>query len=160
MSLVSEQWAASRANLRRVFFIDSENGITGLIEGVQYLNSTDKVIVFHRDDIPQGTRARICKTPATVEWVACVDPKMKNSMDVQIIAELPPSLKRIGSIPPISSATTRGTSLRSTTSRRPRAAEDMHSSGYRASSASSSIPPSGSWRRCARRNPSRSLDIP
>lgn len=93
MSLVSEQWAASRANPQRVFFIDSENGITGLIEGVQYLNSTDKVIVFHRDDIPQGTRARICKTPATVEWVACVDPKMKNSMDVQIIAELSAQLE-------------------------------------------------------------------
>ena len=93
MSLVSEQWAASRANPRRVFFIDSENGITGLIEGVQYLNSTDKVIVLHRDDIPQGTRARICKTPATVEWVACVDPKMKNSMDVQIIAELSAQLE-------------------------------------------------------------------
>lgn len=73
---------------RRAFFIDSENGITTLIEGVEYLNEQDEVLVFHRNNLPEKVRLRLCMSAARVEWIACVDPNVKNSMDVQIIADM------------------------------------------------------------------------
>ncbi len=73
---------------QRAFFVDSENGINSLIEGIENLNRSDRVVVFHRNAVPKNAQLRIEMCPAAVDWIACVDPGVKNSMDVQIIAEL------------------------------------------------------------------------
>lgn len=73
---------------QRVFFIDSENGIERLIEGCENLNPDDLVLVFIRASASNKVKEALSLSPARVEWVACVDPKVKNSMDVQIIVEL------------------------------------------------------------------------
>ncbi len=73
---------------QRAFFIDSENGLSQLIKGVELLDRSDKVIVFYRDNIASNSRVKIEMSAPMTEWVACVDPGIKNSMDVQIIAEL------------------------------------------------------------------------
>ena len=72
----------------RLFFIDSENGFERLIDGCEDLNSVDCIIVFHRGGVPKKPKARIEACPAKIEWVTCVDPGVKNSMDFQIVAEL------------------------------------------------------------------------
>lgn len=71
----------------RAFFVDSENGAKDLLEGVEYLNPSDMVIVFHRGSFPNVLRNQLEMSPARIKWVQCVDAKVKNSMDVQIIAD-------------------------------------------------------------------------
>lgn len=72
---------------QRAFFIDSENGIDVLIEGCERLGKHDTIIVFHRNPILNKARIRLDLCPATVEWITCLDPGIKNSMDFQIVAE-------------------------------------------------------------------------
>lgn len=72
----------------RAFFIDSENGAAKLLEGMEFLTRSDTVVVFHRDNFPADLKNKLELGPASVEWVKCVDRGVKNSMDVQIIAEL------------------------------------------------------------------------
>lgn len=72
----------------RAFFIDSENGAERLLEGMEFLTHSDLVIVFHRGNFPVGLKSKLELGPSAVEWIKCVDPGVKNSMDVQIIAEL------------------------------------------------------------------------
>ncbi|BAK45587.1 TfoX/Sxy family DNA transformation protein [Eggerthella sp. YY7918] len=72
----------------RAFFIDSENGAEKLLEGMEFLTRSDTVIVFHRDNFPAELKNRLELGPSAVEWIKCVDRGVKNSMDVQIIAEL------------------------------------------------------------------------
>ena len=86
MSAVTAQQPLPRA--QRAFFIDSENGMSQLIKGVELLDRSDKVIVFYRDNIANSVRAKVEMSAPMTEWIACVDPGIKNSMDVQIIAEL------------------------------------------------------------------------
>lgn len=73
---------------RRMFFIDSENGIQILLRGLETLTSEDWVVIFHRDSFSEKYRAKLEASRAAVEWISCCDPGVKNSMDVQIIAEL------------------------------------------------------------------------
>lgn len=72
----------------RAFFLDSENGAARLLEGMELLNRSDLVVVFHRGSFPHEVKNKLELTSCSVEWVKCVDPGVKNSMDVQIIAEL------------------------------------------------------------------------
>lgn len=71
----------------RTFFIDSENNIWKLFEGMELLTSSDAVVIFHRDAFPKNLRSKLETTPAQLEWIKCVDAGVKNSMDVQLIAE-------------------------------------------------------------------------
>lgn len=71
----------------RTFFIDSENNIWKLFEGMELLTSSDAVVIFHRDAFPKNLRSKLEATPAQLEWIKCVDAGVKNSMDVQLIAE-------------------------------------------------------------------------
>lgn len=71
----------------RAFFIDSENGIKSLTSGYQFLTSEDQMIIFHRNSFPKRLRKQLESCAAPIEWIHCVDPGVKNSMDVQIIAE-------------------------------------------------------------------------
>ncbi len=71
----------------RTFFIDSENNIWKLFEGMELLTSSDAVVIFHRDAFPKNLRSKLETTPAKLEWIKCVDAGVKNSMDVQLIAE-------------------------------------------------------------------------
>lgn len=72
----------------RAFFLDSEDGAARLLEGMELLNRSDVVVVFHRGSFPHEVKNKLELTSCSVEWVKCVDPGIKNSMDVQIIAEL------------------------------------------------------------------------
>lgn len=72
----------------RAFFLDSENGAARLLEGMELLTRSDLVVVFHRGSFPLEVKNRLELASCAVEWVKCVDPGIKNSMDVQIIAEL------------------------------------------------------------------------
>lgn len=72
----------------RLFFIDSENGFERLIEGCENLNPNDLVVVFFRGSVPKQVRLSLEFSPAQVEWITCVDPGIKNSMDFQIVADL------------------------------------------------------------------------
>ncbi|WP_195762891.1 hypothetical protein [Eggerthella guodeyinii] len=72
----------------RAFFLDSENGAARLLEGMELLNRSDLVVVFHRGSFPHEVKNKLERTSCSIEWVKCVDPGVKNSMDVQIIAEL------------------------------------------------------------------------
>lgn len=81
------------SRVHRAFFIDSENGLFSLIEGLEYLTDLDKLFVFHRENVAQELRLKIELCPAQIDWILCVDPKIKNSMDVQIIAELSAQLE-------------------------------------------------------------------
>lgn len=72
----------------RAFFLDSENGAGKLLEGMEFLTRSDTVVVFHRDNFPADLKNKLELGPASIEWVKCVDRGVKNSMDVQIIAEL------------------------------------------------------------------------
>lgn len=72
----------------RSFFIDSENGIGDALKGIANLTKRDSVVVFHRRTFSQKAKNQLDACPAKVEWVWCGDQGVKNSMDVQIIAEL------------------------------------------------------------------------
>lgn len=72
----------------RAFFVDSENGAEKLLEGMEFLTASDLVVVFHRGGFPAGLKNKLELGPSAIEWVRCVDLGVKNSMDVQIIAEL------------------------------------------------------------------------
>lgn len=80
----------------RLFFIDSENGFERLIDGCENLNPSDRIIVFHRGGVSKKSKARLDLSSAQLEWIGCVDPGVKNSMDFQIVAELASRLVQTG----------------------------------------------------------------
>lgn len=73
---------------KRIFLVDSENGIETLIDGCERLNKRDTVIVFHRNSVSKKVLHRLNGSRAQIEWIECIDPGIKNSMDFQIIVEL------------------------------------------------------------------------
>lgn len=83
-----EPTPAETQKAARMFFIDSENGIERLTEGCMNLNANDTIVVFHRDNIKASVLTNLEFSPAQVDFIECVDRGVKNSMDVQIIAEL------------------------------------------------------------------------
>ncbi|WP_166079783.1 TfoX/Sxy family DNA transformation protein [Xiamenia xianingshaonis] len=78
---------AQQKRPRRIFFIDSENGIDTLIDGCQYLELEDEILLFVRGEPSDSAKAKLGQTRAKIEQIKCLDPGVKNSMDVQIIAE-------------------------------------------------------------------------
>lgn len=86
---MSENQAQSEdAKVWRAFFIDSENGIDVLLNGFAQLHPYDMIVVFHRNNISNKIREQLECGPAQVDWVKCGDPKLKNSMDFQLVTEL------------------------------------------------------------------------
>lgn len=83
-----EQEITLNSRPRRMFFIDSENGAKQLLVGLERLNANDVVVVFHRGTYSKDCRAKLDSCKAKVEWISCVEPRSKNSMDFQIISEL------------------------------------------------------------------------
>lgn len=78
----------SSERVRRAFFIDSENGLGTLLAGYSHLNQLDMIVVFHRGSVSDNIRKQLSMAHAQIDWVQCGDPKIKNSMDFQIVAEL------------------------------------------------------------------------
>lgn len=77
------------AKARRTFFIDSENHINTCLQGIESLTENDLVVVFHREsNLSQKQKEAIKDSPARIEWILCQDSGVKNSLDVQLIAEL------------------------------------------------------------------------
>ncbi len=72
---------------RRLFFVDSENGLDALIRGCQELNENDSIIIFHRNSISKKSKEKLAACRAKVEWVECFDREIKNSMDFQIVTD-------------------------------------------------------------------------
>lgn len=72
---------------KRMFFIDGENNVKQLLVGLESLNSNDVIVVFRRENFPKDCKARLESCPARTEWINCVDPRTKNSMDFQIVSE-------------------------------------------------------------------------
>ena len=72
----------------RLFFVDSENGFERLIEGCENLDPNDHIVVFYRGHVSKQAHMSLEFSPAKVEWITCVDPGVKNSMDFQLVAEL------------------------------------------------------------------------
>lgn len=74
---------------RRTYFIDSENHINTCLQGIESLTENDLVVVFHREsNLSQKQKESIKESPARIEWILCQDSGVKNSLDVQLIAEL------------------------------------------------------------------------
>lgn len=73
---------------KRIFLVDSENGIETLIDGCERLNKRDTVIVFHRNSVSKKVLHRLNGSRAQIEWIECIDPGIKDSMDFQIVTEL------------------------------------------------------------------------
>ena len=74
---------------RRTYFIDSENHINTCLQGIESLSEDDLVVVFHREsNLSQKQKESIKDSPARIEWILCQDSGVKNSLDVQLIAEL------------------------------------------------------------------------
>lgn len=86
--MISAESANRSDRTMRAFFLDSENGAARLLEGMELLTRSDLVVVFHRDNFPFEVKSKLELAPCSIEWVKCVDPGVKNSMDVQIIADL------------------------------------------------------------------------
>ena len=82
-----EENAGKNPRPRRAFFIDSENNIKQLLFGLENLNANDLVVVFHRNNFPKDCRAKLETCLAKVEWITCVEPRTKDSMDFQIVSE-------------------------------------------------------------------------
>ncbi|WP_139650504.1 TfoX/Sxy family DNA transformation protein [Raoultibacter phocaeensis] len=79
----------SSARARRTFFIDSENHINTCLQGIESLTERDLVVVFHREsNLSAKQKDAIKDSPARIEWILCQDSGVKNSLDVQLIAEL------------------------------------------------------------------------
>lgn len=79
----------SPARARRTFFIDSENHINTCLQGIESLTERDLVVVFHREsNLSAKQKDAIKDSPARIEWILCQDSGVKNSLDVQLIAEL------------------------------------------------------------------------
>ena len=79
----------SLVKARRTFFIDSENNINTCLQGIESLSEDDLVLVFHREsNLSQKQKSSIANSKARVEWILCQDSGVKNSLDVQLIAEL------------------------------------------------------------------------
>ena len=79
----------SPAKARRTFFIDSENHINTCLQGIESLTERDLVVVFHREsNLSAKQKDAIKDSPARIEWILCQDSGVKNSLDVQLIAEL------------------------------------------------------------------------
>lgn len=77
------------ARARRTFFIDSENHINTCLQGIESLTEQDLVVVFHREtNLSTKQKEAIKDSPARIEWILCQDSGVKNSLDVQLIAEL------------------------------------------------------------------------
>lgn len=77
------------ARARRTFFIDSENHINTCLQGIESLTERDLVVVFHREtNLSTKQKEAIKDSPARIEWILCQDSGVKNSLDVQLIAEL------------------------------------------------------------------------
>ncbi|MEG0505598.1 MAG: hypothetical protein RR547_13205, partial [Raoultibacter sp.] len=75
--------------VRRTYFIDSENHINTCLQGIESLSEDDLVLVFHRENnLSQKQKSSIKDSKAQVEWILCQDSGVKNSLDVQLIAEL------------------------------------------------------------------------
>lgn len=72
---------------KRTFFIDSENNVKQLLVGFENLNPDDVIVVFHRGCFSKECKAKLESCRAKVEWINCVSPKTKNSMDFQIVSE-------------------------------------------------------------------------
>lgn len=72
---------------RRMFFIDGENNVKQLLVGLESLNSNDVIVVFRRENFPKDCKAKLESCSARIEWVNCVNPRTKNSMDFQIVSE-------------------------------------------------------------------------
>lgn len=72
---------------KRAFFIDGENNVKQLLVGLENLDANDEIVVFHRDNFPKDCRAKLESCSAKIEWINCVNPKTKNSMDFQIVSE-------------------------------------------------------------------------
>ena len=74
---------------RRTYFIDSENHINTCLQGIDALSEDDLVLVFHREsNLSQKQKNAIRDSRARIEWILCQDSGVKNSLDVQLIAEL------------------------------------------------------------------------
>lgn len=81
------QSAEKGSRPRRMFFIDGENNVKQLLVGLESLNSNDIIVVFRRENFPKDCKARLESCPARIEWIDCVNPRTKNSMDFQIVSE-------------------------------------------------------------------------
>lgn len=80
---------ATSKKVRRTYFIDSENHINTCLQGIESLSEDDLVLVFHREsNLSQKQKNSIRDSKAQVEWILCQDSGVKNSLDVQLIAEL------------------------------------------------------------------------